>query len=859
MSTPLLSLSPGDRLGRYRIVSLLGTGGMGEVYRAHDPELHRDVALKILRRSSASADDFARFSREARAAGSLNHPNIVAVYDVGVEAGIPYVVTELLDGETLRSRLDRGPLGFLKAADYGMQIADALGAAHAKSIWHRDVKPANAFITNDGRVKLLDFGIAKLGERSRQVESNDPTEEVSDRHAVVGTAGYMSPEQVLGHPTDHRSDIFALGAVLYEMFTHARAFKRDSTVQTMTAVLQEEPTDPITLKPELSPIAAAIVRRCLEKNKEERFQSARDLAFDLKQLREHSTSVKPLPVPSIGRRRTMWRAIAVAALAIAAVAAGAFLARSPALPVFEPLTFRRARIGAARFISEGRGVIYSESREGNALELWRLDLAENPPARPLDYPGGTDVLAARTGEIALSVNRRFVMGERFVGTLAVAPLAGATPRELVENIEDADWDPAGTQLAVVRSTGGIGGRSWLEYPLNTRLHETTGSIRFARVSRDGSRIAFIEDPIGAGEGGHVSVVNIRDRVVTPLTGGWKSLRGLAWSPAGDEIWFTAGSSRSNREVRGVTTAGKQRLVLTAPGSLTLWDAAPDGRVLLSRDDERRSLIGVTPGETVERELSWLDDSGLADISDDGRKLLFSDRFGIYLRDTDGALPVRLGLTDAYADDLSSDGKNILATRRTGAEMLILPVGAGAPQPLPAHNIVSYNGARWFPDGRRILFSGREVKGDLRTYVQDVIGGRPRALTPEHIWALAISPDGLWAAAISDAESEPGVSLWPVAGNAPPTPVPGSVKGDRPVAFSDDGRSLWIFRRGEVPAQVVKLDTTSGARQVWRTLVPTDVAGVYSITEFAITPDGRAYFYSYRRLLSQLYIVRGMGR
>ena len=224
------------------------------------------------------------------------------------------------------------------------------------------------------------------------------------------------------------------------------------------------------------------------------------------------------------------------------------------------------------------------------------------------------------------------------------------------------------------------------------MHGSGSSVRFARVSRGGRRIAFIEDPIGSGEGGHVSVVNISDRVVTRLTDGWKSVRGLAWSPDGDEIWFTAGSSRSNRELRSVTTAGRQRLVLTAPGSLTLWDATPDGRVLLSRDDERRSLVGVAPGQTVERELSWFDDSGLADISDDGRKLLFSDRFGIYLRDTDGSLPVRLGLTDAYVDDLSPDGKMILATRRTGAEILILPAGAGAHQPLPAHNIVSYNGA-----------------------------------------------------------------------------------------------------------------------------------------------------------------------
>jgi hypothetical protein len=851
-SKAAISLSPGERLGPYQIVGPLGAGGMGEVYRAHDPRLGRDVALKILRRSSADAEHVARFSREARAAGSLNHPNIVAVFDVGTEGGVPYVVTELLEGETLGARLNRGLLPYRKAVDYGIQIAQALDAAHAKGIWHRDVKPANAFITDDGRLKLLDFGIAKLSEREVPAESEESTVDASQSGKIRGTAGYMSPEQVLGHAVDHRTDIFALGAVLYEMLTGARAFQRPSAVETMTAVLQEDPVDPLTLNASLPPAAAAVVRRCLEKNKEERFQSARDLAFDLQQLRDLTGGTKPLGAAPSALGRKVLPAILAAAVLVEGVALAVFLTRARPAPAFEQLTFRRGRIGGARFASEGQAVVYSEAREGNALEVWRLDLADSPASRSLDYPAGTDVLAARVGELALSVRRRFVLGERFVGTLAVAPIGGGSPREVAENIEDADWDPSGAQLAIARSTGDAGGQSRIEYPVGRTLYKTAGSIRFLRVSRDGRRIAFLEDPVGRGVSGRVAVVDLNGRL-TPLTEEWPSVRGLAWSARGDEIWFTAGGARGNRALRAVSLEQKQRLVLEAPGSLTLWDVAPDGRVLLTRDEERRAVVGVPPGETTERDLSWFDNSGVADLSDDGRWLLLGDRFGVYLRATDGSPPIYLGLKDGFADDLSPDGKTVLATTLSGRQLVLLPSGAGDPQPLPPHGIVTYRGALWFPDGRRILFNGSEPGRDLRSYIQDVKGGPPRALTPENTRAVAISPDGEWTAAIGPAQA---ISLWPMAGG-PPRPVHGSQSGDRPVAWSADGRSLWLFRRGEVPAHVFQLDIATGRRQLWKTVVPPDAAGVYSIIEFEITPTGHAYFYSYTRLLSQLYLVRGL--
>jgi len=841
------SLSPGERLGQFAVVEPLGSGGQGEVYRAHDTRLGRDVAIKILR-GPVDKEHLEMLRHEARTVAALNHPNIVSVYDVITDAAVPYVVTELLEGETLRSRLDRSRLPLRRAIDFGIQMAHALDAAHSRGIWHRDVKPGNAFITSDNRVKLLDFGLAKLTERLRET-SQESTREPTFRGEICGTAGYMSPEQVLGHPVDHRTDMFALGAVLYEMFTGRRAFDRPSSIQTMNAVLEEEPPDPITLNSQLPAAAATIVRRCLEKDREHRFQSARDLAFALQQVRDASnTAVAPL------RPFRLSKAVAILAtaglIAVAALAAFVVL-RSHAPPTFEQLTFGRARIGGARFASDGQAVVFSETREGNTTEVSRLDFADSPQSQRLSYSNGGDVLAARPGELALVMRRRFLLGERFVGTLARAPAAGGTPHEMMENVEDADWGPSGDDIALARSSGDAGGQSWLEYAGRT-LYKSSGSIRFVRMSRDGRRIAFLEDRTGRASSGGVVVVDLSG-TATRLTDDFASVRGLAWSPGGDELWFAAGDADANRSLRGVTLRGAQRLLLEAPGSLTLWDVSSDGRALVTRDDERRSIVGVPPGETEERELSWYDSSAISDLSADGRWLLFGDRFGIYLRATDGAPPIHLGLKDGFADELSPDGKTVLATTQSLDRLVLLPTAAGEARLLPAHGIVSYNGAQWFPDGKRVLFNGRAQGQNMRSYVQEIDGGEPRPVTPEDTRALSISPDGRWAAAIGAGQA---ISLWPMEGGSSRV-VPGSEPGDRPMKWSADGRALWLFRRGEVPAHVHRLDIETGKRELWKTLVPPDAAGVYSIIDFRITPTGHSYFYSYTRLLSQLYLVRGL--
>jgi Tol biopolymer transport system component len=845
-STPEGRLTPGQQLGPYEIVEVLGVGGMGEVYRAHDRRLRRDVALKVIRPALVKPAYVERLGREARAAAALNHPNILAVYDVNTDGPVPYVVSELLNGESLRDRLERGALPLAKALELGVQIAQALAAAHSKGILHRDVKPGNVFLTSDGQVKLLDFGLAKLEVDDladpETVTASDP----SRPGHVIGTAGYMAPEQVLGEPLDDRADIFGLGAVLYEMLTARRAFRGSTRSEIINAVLTQEPEDLLALNRSLPPAAVAAVRRCLEKNGEERFQSARDLAFHLRQIAQPTTdthSVSPSRFPR--RRRTVAGVGLALAVGLAAVAAVVAL-RPGTPPTFQQLTFQRGRIGGARFA--GEAVVYSQSVGYGEPDVW-LRLAASPESRPLEYDA--TVLATRSGELAMLTHSRFAGGRRFVGNLAIAPVGGGTPYEVLEDVEDADWEPASGDFAVARSKG-LGAGSELEYPIGRVLYRSPGSIHSPRISRDRRRVAFLEDPAGLGDGGRIVVLD-GDGAVELRTETWTRARGLCWSPEGDEVWFAAAEGTTNRLLRAVGIDGTTRLVHESPGSLSLLDVAVDGRVLLAREDERMAIVGVPPGSRSERELSWFDDAGIAALSRDGSLLLFGDRFGIYLRRTDGSPAAKLGEAEGYADDLSPDGSLALTTNPATNELVLVPTGPGRPRAVGIEGSYSFFGAFFFPDGRRILFNGREPNRGLRSYVVSVSGGRPRALTEEGTWARAVSPDGETLAATSQ---DRGVSLWPVGGGRPQE-VPGSISGDRPVTWSSDGRSLWVFRRGEVPASVYRVDVATGERTLWRTLAPPDAAGVYSVDRFEVTPTGDAYFYSYRQGLSELYEARGL--
>jgi Tol biopolymer transport system component len=852
-----MSLAAGTKLGPYEVAAPLGSGGMGEVYRARDTRLGRDVALKVLPASlSTDAERLHRFEQEARATGALNHPNIIAIYDVGAHGGSPYVVTELLEGETLRERMGGAALPTRKAVDYAGQVARGLAAAHERGVVHRDLKPENLFVTRDGRVKILDFGLAKLKGietmTDRETRSaGDLGDPGTSAGTVLGTVGYMSPEQVRAQPVDHRSDIFSFGAVLYEMLSGRRAFRGASAVETMNAILKEDPPDLSDTNRNLPPALERIVGHCLEKSPEERFQSAHDIAFDLDALSGTSPSVAALSAP----RRLPWLkpllALTIAALAVGAAFVAGTRRNAPPIPEFKPLTFRRGTIVAARFGPDGRTIVYEARWEGRPSEIFSTQPG-SPESRPLDLKDTVLFAMSRSGELALGL-RRPELGSR---TLARVPLGGGAPRDVMESVDAADWSADGSSFVVLRRAGP---RLQMEFPIGKVLYQSSGNMRTPRISPKGDRVAFTDHPLFADNRGDVAVVDLAGRKTT-LSPGWEDLGGLAWAPDGREVWFTATKSGADRALHAVTLSGRERLVSRVPGSVVLQDIDGDGRVLLSHGTIHPVILAQVPGAAKERDLTWLDYSVVADLSGDGKSLLFSEQgfaggpqYATYLRPTDGGPAIRLGKGDAQA--LSPDQKWALAIDLAPpSQLVLLPTGAGEPQRLPRHTISHYQAAWWLPDGRSVMFTGSEAGRPSRVYVQEVGGGAPHPVTPEGSGSLSdtVSPDGRFVAAVS----ERGGGIYPLAGGESRL-VPGWEPGEVPLFWGTDGRSLYVRRLGEVPVKIYRLDIVTGQRALWKELGPPDLAGVSSIGAAAITRDARWYAYTYHSRLSSLYLVEGL--
>jgi Tol biopolymer transport system component len=857
-----MTLATGTKLGPYEILAPLGAGGMGEVYRARDPRLKREVAIKVLPASfSQDADRLRRFEQEAEAAGGLNHPNITAVYDLGSADGAPYIVTELLEGETLRSRLAAGALPVRKAIDYAIQTARGLAAAHEKGIVHRDLKPENLFLTRDGRVKILDFGLAKLKPETGEDGRTDlKTVSGTEPGVVLGTMGYMSPEQVRGRIADRRSDIFAFGAIFYEMLSGQRAFRGDTAADTITAILTKEPPDLSQTNKEIHPGIDRILRHCLEKNPEERFDSARDLAFDLEALSGVSTPAAAAAIESrSARRRGLLPLIAAGALAVGAaaglVAGKRVWSRPP--PSFHQLTFRRGVIASARFAPDGRTVLYTAGWEGKPLEIF-VNRLESPESRPFGLADAEVLAISPSGEMAVSVGRHIVAAFTRSGTLAqMSVSAGTAPRDIAEDVQWADWAPNGGSLAVVRD---LGGRNRLEFPTGKVLYETAGWISHPRVSPKGDLIGFVDHPARGDDGGKVRVVDLSGKS-TLLTESFETVQGLAWSPGGREIWFTAAPTGGNRALWAVTPTGRSRLLARGTAPLTIQDVSADGRVLMLQDTSRLGMVVRLAGEEKERDLSWLDWSLAADLSPDGRTLLFFEAgegggagYSVYLRKTDGSSAVRLG--EGAPGTLSPDGKWVLSLLHpsSDSQVALFPTGSGEARKLPRDGL-SIERPDWLPDGKHILFTANEAGHGARVYVQDLAGGRPRALTPEgyRSFRWTISPDGKFFAASGP---DRRIYLYPLQGGEP-TALAGLSGLDIPIRWSADRRSLYVYQRGELPARVYQVDVATGRKQLWRELMPADSAGVTDIVVVCPTPDGSSYVYSYARILSNLYVVEGL--
>ena len=598
-----MALTSGMKLGPYEIQSLLGAGGMGEVYRAHDSRLNRTVAIKVLPPSfSADRDRLQRFAQEARAAAALNHPNILSIFDIGEEQGAPYVVSELLEGETLRERLRNGPLPIRRVVDYSLQVARGLAAAHEKGIVHRDLKPENLFLTSDNRVKILDFGLAKLtGPETNDGSGDAPTVQVAtDAGVVMGTAGYMSPEQVRGKSADHRSDLFSFGAILYEMISGKRAFHGETSADTMSAILKEETPELSETARNVPPGLERIVRHCLEKHPAQRFQSAGDLAFDLEALTDVSAATKSGAQAAVQQasvrssRRQLAAAAGVIVLAAVMLGLGWWLGRgkgAPPLAEYKQITFRTGFIGNARYTPDG-GIVYSASWDGGDFQLY-LARTDDTVSRELGLKHAELLAISKSGELAVRLNTVFLPGYARIGTLARVPLGGGTPREVLENVQDADWSADGDSMAVVRFVPESS--HWrLEYPIGHVLLDSVNWLSHPKISPDGRQIAFAdhENP-GGDDQGSIAVVDMQGHE-KKLSSGWISAQGIVWSPKGDEIWFTSSDTGSAENLRGVTLAGKLRTITNVPGGMWLEDIR-NGMPLILTDQKRIGLRGVPPG------------------------------------------------------------------------------------------------------------------------------------------------------------------------------------------------------------------------------------------------------------------------
>src|SRR5882724_1211366 len=570
-------LAAGTMLGPYKILTAIGAGGMGEVYRAQDTRLGRDVAVKVLtRHMSGDADALRRFEQEARAAGMLNHPNILAIYDIGSEGGQNYIVSELLEGESLRARIRQSAIPPRKVLDYAAQIARGLAAAHERNIVHRDLKPENLFITRDGHVKILDFGLAKLaGPRIPNAtpgNEHEPTLPTTPTEPgrLMGTIGYMAPEQVRGGSGDNRSDIFAFGSILYEMLAGVPAFRADSPIETLNAILKDDPRDFLELNIRVPGALDRVVRHCLEKNPDERFQSARDLAFDLGSLSGlTSRAISFHPRLHLRKRdvlKTLGIALAVLAVASVAYLIGQLRWTQPPLS-YKRLTFRSGTIFNARFSPDGQTVFYGARWGGTPMAIFSVRAA-SPESRNLEMPAATDILAvSRGGQLAISLHRHAIGYLRESGTLAQVPIAGGAPREILDDVEYADWSPDG-RLAVVRT---VGGRCRLEFPIGSVIYETVGWISHPRFNSAGTSIALLDHPFPNDDRGSVVLVNPADKSHRLLTKESQSIQGLAWTSAGNEIVFSSEDGSAARAIRKVTLSGKERLIAASAGPLWFHD------------------------------------------------------------------------------------------------------------------------------------------------------------------------------------------------------------------------------------------------------------------------------------------------
>ncbi|HEY1250591.1 MAG TPA: protein kinase [Thermoanaerobaculia bacterium] len=859
-----VTLTPGTRLGPYEIVALLGSGGMGDVYRARDPRLGRDVALKVLPGKADDSGRFRRFQTEARAAAALSHAHIVSVHDVGETDGTAYIVSELVPGGTLAKLLERGPLPTRRLLDLAVPLAEALAAAHANGIVHRDLKPDNILLAQDASrsPKIADFGLAKY---LAPVESGPNTlgttldDDRTRDGAVFGTVGYMSPEQAGGKPLDFRSDQFSFGSVLYEMATGVRAFRRETAVDTMAAILHEEPEPIGRLNDALPAPLRWTIERCLAKDPEKRYASTADLARELATIREHLPESATGPV---AERKTSRPALGIglAAVALLLLGAGLLAARfwarpsTAPQPTFQQLTFRRGNLLHARYTPDGGSIVYAAAWDGHPAQIYEARLDGGAESRPFGVENA-DVLAVSTkGELALLLKKTRLRNVGGTGTLAVVPLSGGVPRELVEDVLLADWSPDGKELAVARKRGL---ETVIEYPIGTALYTTTKSVWLSmRVSPNGQQVAFVETNETA-DSYDLKVIDVNGTVTFVHRLDEGSFDGLVWAGDGEILAALdqSGSGGDTGRVVRVDMRGRSRILLSLPIWTFLCDARPDGSLLVAQSKGTSDIVFASSSESSGRNLGWLTDSVLDDMSEDGEWLLFHDRANTYLRVTDGSPVVRLarGTFGTISPDWST-----AVLRASEHEIGIVPMKAGQAKTVSVGDLVLEPHPRILSDGTTLLFGAAGDDGKDRLYVADTKGATPRPISDpiEGLGWTVTSPDEK-EVAVGDPVN--GLQIFRLDGG-PSRKVEGLDKDDGVFAWSSDGRSLYVAKDGDVPLRVFLFDLSSGEKTLWKSLAPADLVGVYWAGNPSISRDGRFWAYQVNRnTADELWQIKGVAQ
>ena len=860
LESAAVPLQPGQSLLHFKLVEKIGEGGMGEVWKAIDGQLDREVAIKVL--PAALSDDrerLARLEREAKLLASLNHPNIAAIYGFP-DADVRFLAMELVRGEDLAQVLARGPMPVREALDAARQVASALEAAHDSGVIHRDLKPANVKRTPEGQIKVLDFGLAKtlLPSGPSSGQSATVTSAGSAVGLILGTASYMSPEQARGQPVDRRTDLWAFGCLLYEMLSGAKAFDGPTVTDVLAAVVTGEP-DWEKLPAATPASVRRLLRRCLEKDARKRLRDAGDASL---LLDDNPEDAKTSPVPRVPLARSS-SVIPTAALvvALAGVAAGWWIAHRGGEPPksateisFRRVTFSRGMMRSARFAPDGRTFIYGAAWDGPPIRLY-LARTESAETTPLSLQPAELMSISKTGDMAVALNYRFY-GWMAEGTLARTSLLGGAPREILENVRAADWSPDGSQFAVVHR---VGGTDQIEYPIGTVLAKTTGYFADIRISPDGERIAFADHPSWGDNRGHISVVDRSGKKAT-LASDFAAVQGVAWAPDGKEVWFTAISGDEGSTLNAVDLAGRRHVIYTSIGWIELFDIAADGRVLLGYQRTEREAVALLAGSTEPRPLVVPGESSVVrTLSPDGRSVLVANQipkeYETFVIRSDRPGAVRLCPGESIA--LSPDGAWALTSSADYRTFFVSPLGMGPTRRIPNPDGIEYASiGTWMPDGKRFIVAGRKGGGSTRGYVIDATSGAGKAFGAEGVlWPLftgpPVSPDGKYAV-FQDPGGTP--KRWPIDGGDP-LPIPGLLPEDQPVMWTADGTALFVTRKA-VPIPIVKLDLATGTRTPWLTVAPTDSAGLrYAIA--TITPDGKHWAISAAKLLTDLYVVEGL--